>query len=119
MATIRSAIQIYDGMSPALRSMNTAMNIVISSFQALQNISGQAVNINSIQLAREELAKAESTFNQIEEEIKNADLAQQQFNQDIRSAQIVAGGLQKTIMKIAGTIGTVLGFKKLTELSDE
>jgi len=119
MATIRSAIQIYDGMSPALRSMNTAMNIVISSFQALQNISGQAVDINSIQLAREELAKAESTFNQIEEEIKNADLAQQQFNQDIRGGQIAAGGLQKTIMKIAGTIGTILGFKKLTGLSDE
>lgn len=119
MATIRSAIQIYDGMSPALRSMSTAMNVVISNFQALQNISGQAVNTNSIQMAREELAKAESTFNQIEEEIKNADLAQQQFNQDIRGGQIAAGGLQKTIMKIAGTIGTVLGLKKLTGLSDE
>lgn len=119
MATIKSAIQIYDGMSPALRSMNTAMNVVISNFQALQNISGQAVDINSIQLAREELAKAESTFNQIEEEIKSADLAQQQFNQDIRGAQIAAGGLQKTIMKIAGAIGTMLGFKKLAGLSDE
>ncbi len=119
MATIRSAIQIYDGMSPALRSMNTAMNVVISNFQALQNISGQAVDTNSIQMAREELAKAESTFNQIEEEIKNADFAQQQFNQGIRGGQIAAGGLQKTIMKIAGTIGTVLGFKKLTGLSDE
>lgn len=119
MATIKSAIQIYDGMSPALRSMNTAMNIVISNFQTLQNMSGQAVDTNSIQMAREELAKAESTFNQIEEEIKNADLTQQQFNRDIRGGQIAAGGLQKTIMKIAGTIGTVLGFKKLTGLSDE
>lgn len=119
MATIRSAIQIYDGMSPALRSMNTAMNVVISNFQALQNISGQAVDINSIQLAREELAKAESTFNQIEEEIKNADLAQQQFNQDIRNGQTAASGLQNKIMKIAGAIGTMLGFKKLAGLSDE
>ena len=119
MATIKSAIQIYDGMSPALRSMNTAMNVVISNFQALQNISGQAVNTNSIQMAREELAKAESTFNQIEEEIKNADLAQQQFNQDIRGGRIAAGGLQKTIMKIAGTMGTMLGLKKLAGLSDD
>jgi tape measure domain-containing protein len=119
MATIRSAIQIYDGMSPALRSMNTAMNVVISNFQALQNISGQAVDTNSIQMAREELAKAEITFDQIEEEIKNADLAQQQFNQDVRGGQMAAGGLQKTIMKIAGTIGTMLGLKKLAGLSDD
>jgi len=119
MATIRSAIQIYDGMSPALRSMNTAMNVVISNFQALQNISGQAVDTNSIQMAREELAKANTSFNQIEEEIKNADLAQQQFNQDMRGGQMAAGGLQKTIMKIAGTIGATLGFKKLAGLSDD
>lgn len=119
MATIKSAIQIYDGMSPALRSMNTAMNVVISNFQALQNISGQAVDTNSIQMAREELAKAETTFNQIEEEIRNADLAQQQFNQDVRGGQMAAGGLQKTIMKIAGTMGTMLGLKKLAGLSDD
>lgn len=91
MATIKSAIQIYDGMSPALRSMNTAMNVVLNSFHALQTASGKAIDTNSIQMAREELAKAESTFNQIEEEIKNADLAQQQFNQDIRGGQIAAG----------------------------
>ena len=119
MATIRSAIQIYDGMSPAFKSMNTAMNVVLNSFHALQTASGKAIDTNSIQMAREELAKAESTFNQIEEEIRNADNAQQKFNNDIRNGQTAAGGLQNKIMKIAGSIGAMLGFKKLAGLSDD
>ena len=119
MATIKSAIQIYDGMSPAFKSMNTAMNVVLSSFHAIQSASSNAIDTASIQTAREELAKAESTFNQIEEEIRNADNAQQKFNTDIRNGQTAASGLQNKIMKIAGTIGTMLGFKKLTGLSDD
>ncbi len=119
VATIRSAIQIYDGMSPAFKSMNTAMNVVLSSFEAIQTASSKAVDTNSIQLAREELAKAESTFNQIEEEIKNASNQQQRFNNDIRNGQTAASGLQNKIMKIAGSIGAMLGFKKLAGLSDD
>ena len=39
MATIRTAIQMYDGMSPALRSITNAMNIAISSFETMQATS--------------------------------------------------------------------------------
>lgn len=63
MATIRTAIQIHDGMSPAFRSMNTALNIVLNSFEAVQTASHNAIDARSIQAARDELAKAEVTFN--------------------------------------------------------
>ncbi len=119
MATIRSALQIYDGMSPALKSITTALNVTLNSFEAIQSASSNAIDTNSMKLARDELAKAESTFTQIEDEIKNADNAQQRFNNDIRNGQTAAGGLQSKFMKIAGTIGTVLGFKKLAGLSDD
>ena len=69
MATIRTAIQIQDGMSPAFRAMNNAMNIVINSFESLQTASSHAVDTKSIQTAREQLARAEVAMNGFEEEI--------------------------------------------------
>ena len=119
MATIKSAIQIYDGMSPAFKSMNTAMNVVLNSFEVIQSASSNAIDTSSIKLARDELAKAESNFNQIEQEIKNASDQQQRFNNDVRNGQTAASGLQNKFMKIAGTIGTLIGGKKLIGLSDE
>lgn len=119
MATIRSAIQIYDGMSPAFKSMNTAMNIVLNSFQAIQDASHNIIDTNSIQTARQELAKAESTFNQIEEEIRNASEQQQKFNNDIRNGQIAAKGMHGTITKIITTIATYLGITKTLNLADQ
>lgn len=51
MATIRSAIQLYDNMSPALRSMNKALNIVLNSFEAMQSASSNPIDVADIQQA--------------------------------------------------------------------
>ena len=111
MATIRTSIQITDGMSPAFKSMNTAMGIVLNSFEALQTASSNAVDTSSIQAARNELAKAEVAVNNVEEEIRQANNEQQRFNNEIRNGQSAADGLQGKFMKIAATIGTVMVVK--------
>lgn len=119
IATIRTAIQIQDNMSQAFQSMNTAMNVVINSFEALQTASSQAVDTASIQLAREELARAEIAFNDIEQEIKQADAAQRQFNNDIRNGTSEADGL---LQKIVGIAAAYLGIQtagNILSLSDE
>lgn len=108
MATIRTAIQIQDNMSRAFQSMNTAMNVVISSFESLQEASGNAIDTNSIQLARQELSRAESAFNDVEQEIRQAEHAQEQFNQEIRAGTASADGL---LGKIGGLVATYLGLQ--------
>ena len=77
MATIKTSIALYDGMTSPLQSMNRALHIVLNSFEALQRTSGNAVNLSSIQQAREELARAETAFDGIEESIRRADSQQQ------------------------------------------
>ena len=67
MATIRGVIQIQDQMSPAFRAMNNAMNICISSFQNLQDVSSNSVDTASLQAAQRELQNAEVAINQVEE----------------------------------------------------
>ncbi|MEK5070251.1 tape measure protein [Sporosarcina sp. FSL K6-1508] len=101
MATIRTSIQIQDNMSRAFQSMNTAMNVVLNSFESLQAASGRAVDTASIQLARQELARAGAAFDQVEQEIQQANGAQQQFNNEIRAGTSAADSLLNKLMGIA------------------
>jgi len=119
MATIRTAIQIQDGMSPAFRSMTKVMNIVLSSFESIQKVSHTAIDTASIQTARAEMSKAEVTFNQVEQEIKEANEAQKKFNSSMGSGGGIANGLKSKIMGIAATVGVALGTKQILGLSDE
>lgn len=115
MATIRTAIQIQDGMSPAFRSMNNAMNIVLSSFEAIQSTAHNTVDTASIRAARDELTRAEVTLNQVEQEIREADQAQNQFNNSVRNS----GGLLERVKKAAIGIGAAFSVKKIIDLSDD
>lgn len=72
MATIRTAIALYDGVTAPLKSMHKAMNIVLNSFEAMQRASGNSVDTSAIREAREELARAGAAFDSIEENIRNA-----------------------------------------------
>lgn len=119
MATIKTAIQVYDGMSPGLKAITNALNITISSFEAMQRASSNAIDTSSIQAAREQLNKAEIAFDEVEREIKQANEQQQKFNNEIRNGQTAASGLHSKFMKIAATVGAVLGAKQIIGLSDE
>ncbi|NBJ16631.1 MAG: tape measure protein [Dehalobacter sp. 4CP] len=118
MATIRTTLQLCDGMSPVLRSITRVMNTTISSFEAIQSASHNAIDTNSIQAARAELNRAEISLNQMEQEIRQADQAQQQFNNDMRSGQGASGGLLSKLKGLAATVGLAFGLNKIIDLSD-
>lgn len=118
MATIRSAIQLYDNMSPALRSMNRALNTVLNSFEAMQNASSSPVDTSEIRQARDELARVETTLDDVEESIRQANQQQQRFNDDIRNGSNAASDLKSKFMGLAATIGSMIGLKKVFDLSD-
>ena len=77
MATIRTSIQLYDAMSPALRSMNKALNVVLNSFEAMQTASSNSVDTSDIRQARDELARVETTLDGVEDNIRRANEQQQ------------------------------------------
>ena len=66
MALIKSQLVLTDGMTGPLKSINKAMNIVLNSFEAMQDASGRAIDTASIQEAREELARASVALDQLE-----------------------------------------------------
>lgn len=119
MATIKTSLQLYDGMSPAFRSITSVMGTVINSFESLQGVADNPINVASIQHAREELAKANVAFDNIERNINQDTEAQKRLNDQIRNGEGAANSLGGTFLKIGAMIGAAIGGKKIIGLSDE
>lgn len=119
MATIRTAIALYDGVTAPLQAMHKAMNIVLNSFEAIQRASGNSVDVSSIQEAREELARAGAAFDSIEQNIRDAGNQQNRFNRRIRDGTTAADGLWSKLKGIAATVGGLAAAKKIIGISDD
>ena len=118
MATIRTAIALYDGVTAPLKSMHKAMNIVLNSFEAMQRASGNAVDTSSIREAREELARAGAAFDSIEENIREAGNQQDRFNRRIRDGTTAADGMWRKLKGVAATVGGLAAVKQIIGVSD-
>lgn len=119
MATIKTAIALYDGVTSPLKSMHRAMDIVLNSFESMQRASGKAVDTSAIQEAREELARTETAFDSIEQSIHDAGKQQDRLNEKIDKGTSSAGGLWNKLKGIAATVGGLAVLQKATGLSDE
>lgn len=119
MATIKTAIALYDGVTAPLQAMHRAMNIVLNSFEAMQRASGNSVDVSSIQEAREELARAGAAFDSIEEHIREAGNQQDRFNRRIKDGAGAADSLWSKLKGIAATVGGLAAAKKIVGLSDD
>mgnify|MGYP000255637815 FL=1 len=119
MATIRTAIALYDGVTSPLKSMHKVMNIVLNSFEAMQRASGNSVDTSAIREAREELARAGAAFDSIEQNIRDANDQQQRFNHSIRGGTSAADGLRQKMKGIAATVGGMIGLKQALGTSDQ
>ena len=93
MATVKGVLALYDGMTGPLKNIHNALNIVLNSFEAVQNASENVIDVSAIQEAREELARAEATWDNIENSIRGADQAQDDFNNRVRDGTASANGL--------------------------
>lgn len=119
MATIKTAIQIQDKMTPAFQSMNKALNIVLNAFEKVQNVSSKAIDTASIQTARNELVSAKVAIDNVEKGIRNAENAQDKFNESMSRGQFNADGLLNKVKNIALAVGGMNGIQKIFELSDQ
>lgn len=118
MATIKTTLKMFDGVSPVMGSMIRAMSSTINSFEALNKASSNSIDTASIRSARDELAKAEVAYNQIQKAIKDADEQQQNLNKDVRNCSDEADSLKSKFMGFAGALGVAFSAKKVLELAD-
>lgn len=83
--------------------------MTISSFEALKTASGSSMNTASISAARAELTKASMVINSIEQNIKDAAVAQEKLNNNMKNGSNHAGLLNGEISKVGNALGDVAG----------
>ena len=92
-ASVKASIQLYNGMSPALKSMQQALNLTISSFERLQSVSNDPVNLSAISAAKNELANVAVAVNKVEQEFKEAAQESQKLKGSVSGIKGLLGGI--------------------------
>lgn len=126
MGKVQTTLAVNDAMSPALRSMSNALNILISGFEDMQKASGNAIDTASLKAARMELNQAEAQFLMMDEQIEKtkrtlekvkdpinqANSAQASFNNTIQTGSTHSASLVKSLMGLSivqKVVGMVTG----------
>ena len=97
-------------MTRAFRSMTTALNVTLSSFEALQRASSNAIDTSSIETARRELASAELEINSIEQSLRDSQNQQDRFNRSVHSG---GSAMNNLVNKARSLAGAYLGIQAL------
>jgi len=117
MPTISSTLKMMDAMSGPLKSIMTSMNLVIRTFEQMQNVTERNTNVGRmLAAAKKEIASAEA---EIRRQIDQADQAQKRFNQSIKQGEKGARGLLNSIKGIAATYLSLRGARAVANISDE
>lgn len=94
--SLKTAIEIQDKVTAPIKSMYNAMNILISSFERMQNIPGNLVDTKSIAAARSELTNVKTVLSGAEKGAKK-----------LNTASTSAGNAVKTIGQSSANISRV------------
>lgn len=94
--SLKTAIEIQDKVTAPIKSMYNAMNILISSFERMQNIPGNLVDTKSIAAARSELSNVKTVLSGAEKGTKK-----------LNTASTSAGNAVKTIGQSSANISRV------------
>ena len=119
MATIKTAISLYDGVTGPMRSMVKVMDTVISTFERMGAASNSAINVGEMITARAELTKLSGQMDTIERSIASANERQKQLNQSFRNGTSAADGLLQKVKNLAVAYGGTQAVSKLVGLSDQ
>lgn len=119
MATIRTAIQIEDRLSQPIRAMHNAVSMMVNQMESMHTASGNMFDTSTIALMRREMANAATSMNQIEQEIRGTDNAQEQLNNRIRDGTGAMDGLLGKVGALVGAYLSLQGLGKVIEISDE
>lgn len=119
MSTIMTAIKIQDAMTPAFQSMNNALNIVINSFENLQDSTHKAIDTASIHAARQKLANANLIIIQMEQNVRKMNNEIDKIPSKLINATNSTDGLLNKVKNIASTIDGITVVKNILNLSDK
>jgi len=119
MATIQSQLRLNDGMSAVLRSVTSALDTCLRSFEEMRAASGTAMDVSAIADARVELLSANNTIEQMERNSRDAENAQRGYNSAVRAGNTALDGLLSKAKGLVATLAAASGVKNIINTSDQ
>ena len=119
MATIQASLRLTDGMTPAFRSMQKAMAVVLDSFGRMQRMSSNSIDSSKIAMAKEELNKAATALDDVKNGFRESNSESQKLPGHLNQASKSADNLYQKAKNIVSVLAASAAVKKVIELSDE
>ncbi len=99
--------------------MSKALNILLNSFESVQNASSKAIDTHSISVARNEMASVNAVIREMEEGLINLQNKQEGFNQKIKEGTSFYDGLSKKIKTAVAAFASIKTVAAVVNLSDQ
>lgn len=119
MSSIQTAIELSDRMSAPLYNICTAVNMVISNFEALEYASSNAIDTSSMEEARQLLADGMVGLQDITSATESARRKQEEYNQKIQAGSQHTDVLVNKVKSLVGAYVGISTVKNALDLSDE
>ena len=119
MSSIQTAIELSDRMSAPLYNICTAVNMVISNFEALEYASSTAIDTSSMEEARQLLADGMVGLQDITSATEGARRKQEEYNQKIQAGSQHTDVLVNKVKSLVGAYVGISTVKNALDLSDE
>ena len=119
MSSIQTAIELSDRMSAPLYNICTAVNMVISNFEALEYASSTAIDTSSMEEARQLLADGMVGLQDITSATESARRKQEEYNQKIQAGSQHTDVLVNKVKSLVGAYVGISTVKNALDLSDE
>ena len=111
MATIKSQMALNDGMSVVLNKITAALDTTLSSFEQIQRLSGNAMDVTKIEAARGALADAGSAVDKMADNFRRAAQEEQRLNQGIHEGTSALDGMGKRVASMVGAYMSLSAIK--------
>lgn len=108
---------MIDAMTGPLKSITSSMNLMIRSFEHMQNVSGRNVQIDrTLAAAKKQITSAEA---EIAKQTERAKKEQDRYNRSVKNGQKSAQGLLGTVGLLAGAYAAYRGGGAIASITDQ
>ena len=113
MATIKSQMALNDGMSVVLKKITAALDTTLSSFEQIQRLSGNAMDVAEIEAARGALVDASNAVDEMADNYRRAAQEEERLNQGIHEGTSALDGMVTKVVSLVGaymSLSAIKGF---------
>lgn len=107
MAEIKTAISIVDNFTPVLRSLTTALNVVVSSLADTQQQLSKPIDLSSLNTAKTGLSQASEQISKIGDEAQIAATKQRSLNDALNAGAYSGSALNSAQSNFAKTVDSI------------